>query len=90
MTTQAVVRIKNITPFDEIVLEIEDLFAEAENWADGTSIENQAQCDALDVLDKSLLDAGKRLDALRVEETSLFLITLSVIGVVLMAIGMGA
>lgn len=68
MTTQAVVRIKNITPFDEIVLEIEDLFAEAENWADGTSIENQAQCDALDVLDKSLLDAGKRLDALRVEE----------------------
>jgi hypothetical protein len=61
-------KLKNISPFDEIVLEIEDLFAEARNWADGTPIENQAQCDALDKLDKALLDAGKRLDALRVEE----------------------
>jgi hypothetical protein len=60
--------LRNITPFDEVVLEIEDLFAEAENWADGSEIENQVQCDALDVLDKALLDAGKRLDALRVEE----------------------
>jgi len=58
----------NMTPFDEVVAEIEDLYAEAGNWADGSPIDNQAQCDALDVLDKSLLDAGKRLDALRVEE----------------------
>ena len=60
--------LRNITAFDELVLEIEDLFAEAANWADGSPVENQAQCDALDVLDKALLDAGKRLDALRVEE----------------------
>lgn len=60
--------LRNITPFEEITLEIEDLFSEASNWADGTPIENQQQCDALDTLDKSLLDAGKRLDALRVEE----------------------
>lgn len=59
---------RNMTPFDEIVLEIEDLYAEAGNWADGNAVENQQQCDALDTLDKALLDAGKRLDALRVEE----------------------
>jgi hypothetical protein len=57
-----------MTPFDDVVLEIEDLFAEAANWADGSPVESQAQCDALDVLDKALLDAGKRLDALRIEE----------------------
>jgi hypothetical protein len=60
--------LKNITPFDEIVMEIDDLYSEAANWADGKPIESQAQCDALDVLDKALLDAGKKLDALRVEE----------------------
>lgn len=58
----------NLSPFDEVVLEIDDLYAEAANWADGSPIESQEQCDALDVLDKALLDAGKRLDALRVEE----------------------
>ncbi|MDB5531566.1 MAG: hypothetical protein JWR51_4669 [Devosia sp.] len=60
--------LRNITPFDEVALEIEDLFEEAAHWADGSPVENQAQCDALDVLDKNLLDASKRLDALRVEE----------------------
>lgn len=60
--------LRNITPFEELVLEIEDLFAEAGNWADGSPIENQQQADALDVLDKALLDASKRFDALRVEE----------------------
>lgn len=60
--------LRNMTPFDEVALEIDDLYAEAAEWADGSPIENQAQCDALDTLDKALLDAGKRLDALRVEE----------------------
>lgn len=60
--------LRNITPFDEVVLEIDDLYTEAANWADGSAIESQQQCDALDTLDKALLDAGKRLDALRVEE----------------------
>lgn len=60
--------LRNITPFDEIVLEIDDLYSEAANWADGSPIESQEQCDALDKLDKALLDASKRLDALRVDE----------------------
>lgn len=60
--------LRNITPFDEIVMEIDDLYAEAGNWADGSPVESQEQCDELDRLDKLLLDAGKRLDALRVEE----------------------
>jgi hypothetical protein len=74
MTSAAVVErtappvLRNITPFDEIILEIDDLYSEAANWADGSPIESQEQCDALDVLDKALLDASKRLDALRVEE----------------------
>lgn len=59
---------KNITPFDEVAIEIGDLYDEAKNWADGSPVESQAQCDALDALDESLFDAGKRLDALRVAE----------------------
>ena len=59
---------RNITPFDEIIIEIDDLYSEAANWADGSPIESQEQCDAIDDLDKKLLDASKRLDALRVEE----------------------
>lgn len=59
---------KNITPFDEVAGEIQDLYDEAKNWADGSPVETQAQCDALDLLDKSLLDAGRRLDLLRVAE----------------------
>lgn len=66
--SQQAVALRNMTPFDEVALEIDDLYSEAANWADGKPIENQEQCDALDALDKALLDAGKRLDALRVEE----------------------
>lgn len=55
----------NLSPFDAVVLEIEDLYAEAANWADGTPIENQEQCDALDALDKALLAADKKREALR-------------------------
>lgn len=59
---------RNMTPFDEVTEEILSLYEEAKNWADGEPITSQKQCDALDVIDKALLDAGKRLDALRVEE----------------------
>ena len=59
---------KNITPFDEAVLELEDLLTEARAWADGEPITTQEQCDALDKLDKAIAAAGKKLDALRVEE----------------------
>lgn len=57
-----------MSPFDEAVAELLDLYDEAKNWADGSAIESQAQCDALDVLDKSLLAIGQKLDAMRVEE----------------------
>lgn len=60
--------LRNITPFDEAVLELEDLLTEARAWADGEPITTQEQCDALDKLDKAIAAAGKKLDALRVEE----------------------
>lgn len=68
MSAVAAAPLRNISPFEEVILEIEDLFSEAANWADGTAIETAEQCAELDRLDKMLLDAGKRLDALRVEE----------------------
>lgn len=58
----------NMSPFDVTVAELLDLYSEAKNWADGSAIENQEQCDALDALDKALLAVGQKLDALRVEE----------------------
>lgn len=58
----------NMTEFDAVVLEIEDLYGEARNWADGAELESQDQCDELDRLDKLLLAADKRREAIRVEE----------------------
>lgn len=58
----------NMPPFDTAVAELLDLYDEAKNWADGTPIENQDQCDALDALDKALLAVSQKLDAMRVEE----------------------
>jgi len=66
----AVAPLRNITPFDEIVLEIEDLYAEARNWADGAAIETDEQDAALDVLDKALLKAGQDADDLRKAEVA--------------------
>jgi hypothetical protein len=58
----------NRSPFDLIVEEIDGLYSEASNWADGEPIQSQAQCDALDKLDKDLLALDKRREELRVEE----------------------
>ncbi|MDE3796958.1 hypothetical protein I7G59_06370 [Sinorhizobium meliloti] len=54
--------------FDLIKQEIEDLFDEAKNWADGEPIASQEMHDAIERLRDSLHEAGKRADALRVEE----------------------
>lgn len=54
--------------FDLIKQEIEDLFDEAKNWADGEPIASQEMHDAIERLRDSLHDAGKRADALRIEE----------------------
>ncbi|MDX0007804.1 hypothetical protein GOB40_13785 [Sinorhizobium meliloti] len=58
----------NQSPFDLIRQEIEDLYEEAKNWADGEPIASQEMHDAIERLRESLHDAGKRADALRVEE----------------------
>lgn len=58
----------NRTPFDLIIDELDGLYGEAANWADGEPIQNQEQCDALDKLDKDLLALDKRREELRVEE----------------------
>ena len=59
---------RNMTPFDEIVHEIETLYAEAANWADGTDIESDEQHEAAKAVYDALHEAGKKADALRVEE----------------------
>lgn len=58
----------NQSPFDAIAEEINDLFDEAKHWADGAAIADQATHDAIEKLRDSIHEAGKRADALRVEE----------------------
>ncbi len=48
--------------------EIDDLYDEARHWADGNAIDSPEAAEALTKLYDSLHDAGKRADALRVEE----------------------
>lgn len=62
----------NMSPFDLIAGEIESLYDEAKNWADGTDIENDEQDAALDTLDKALLKAGQEADELRKAEVKPF------------------
>lgn len=56
------------TPFELVTAEINDLFDEARNFADGQPIDSEALHDAITELYDRLHDAGKRADALRVEE----------------------
>lgn len=58
----------NMSPFELLVEEIDNLYDEAKNWADGTPIENDEQLAAVDELDKSLLRVWKDTEKLRVEE----------------------
>lgn len=60
------------TPFDLIKQEIEDLFMEATNWADGEAIQDQQTHDAIDTLFNGLHAAGAKADKLRVEEKKPF------------------
>ncbi|KAB0570607.1 hypothetical protein [Brucella pituitosa] len=54
--------------YEEIKQEIEDLFAEAKNFADGEAIDNQALADAVTELHDNLHEAGKRADEVRKDE----------------------
>lgn len=71
MNTAAIIdppKTHNQSPFDLISQEIEDLFGEAKNFADGAPIANQEMHDAIERLYDGLHDAGKRLEELRVAE----------------------
>lgn len=60
----------NLGPFDIISGEIELLYAEAKNWADGKGIESddlEAVKEALDTLDNALLKAGQEVETIRKE-----------------------
>lgn len=52
----------------QVFEEIDDLFMEAKNWADGAAIDNEQQHDTISSLREQLHEAGKRADELRVEE----------------------
>ena len=60
------------TPYEAVQQEIDDLFGEATNWADGTPIETQAHADAVAALIASLRTAGKRADEARKVEAKPF------------------
>ena len=60
---------RNMTPFDDVTTTIDHLYDEAKNWAsDGFAIENHAQAEQIDSIDKALLKAAQEADRLRVEE----------------------
>lgn len=58
----------NQPPYIAIFTEIDDLYEEAKNWADGEAISSQEMHDAIEKLYDGLHEAGKKADALRVEE----------------------
>ncbi|KEA07505.1 hypothetical protein CN09_11420 [Rhizobium rhizogenes] len=62
----------NQSPFDLVKTEIEDLFMEATNWADGEAIQDQQTHDAIEKLYDGLHTAGAKADALRVKEKEPF------------------
>lgn len=57
-----------LAPYEAIRQEIEDLYSEAKNWADGGPIASQEQHDEIERLYDLLHDAGKRADEARKEE----------------------
>lgn len=60
--------IPNMTPFEALTLNLDDLLTEARNWADGTAAETQEQVDTIASLIDQLNDGGKALEKERVTE----------------------
>ena len=56
------------TPFAAIVAEIDDLYGEAKNWADGEPISSPEVAEQVTALYNGLHAAGKKADELRVDE----------------------
>lgn len=61
-----------LSPYEAIKAEIEDLFLEASNWADGEPIASPEQADEVTRLLDGIADAMKRADAARVDENKPF------------------
>lgn len=55
-------------PIDEALAPFGDAIAEAENWLDGTAVENEAQMKAVDALLRDVKAAAKAVDAARDSE----------------------
>ena len=71
MTSQTVERIddrRNMSPVDDVFFEIDALYEEAKNWADGAEIENGEQHDAAKAVHDAIHEAGKKADEFRVKE----------------------
>lgn len=64
----APVAIPNITPFEALSMDIDDLLLEARNWADGDPAQTQEQVDTIARLIDDLNDRAKLLEAERVRE----------------------
>ena len=62
------VQLRNSTPFDLIVESLDDLIAEARNYADGAAVETQGQADDVSRIIEGLNLNAKALDAERVVE----------------------
>lgn len=65
---EATIGHNNPPAYIEVFAEIDDLYGEAKNWADGEPITSEEQHDAVTKLYDGLHEAGKKADALRVEE----------------------
>jgi hypothetical protein len=72
MTTELAPRTHNLPPEMVVFEEIDDLFCEATNWADGHPIESEEVHEACTKLYDRLHDAGKRADKMRAEEKKPF------------------
>jgi hypothetical protein len=62
------IHLPNATPFDLLSEHLEDLIAEARNFADGEPVANQGQADAVSALIENLRIGAKDADAQRVLE----------------------
>lgn len=60
--------IPNITPFEALAIDIDDLLLECRNWCDGEAATTQAQVDEIARLKDELADRAKLLEAERVAE----------------------
>lgn len=61
-------QLKNMTPFDELEHDIQELYDEAKNWADGEPISSKEQHDAVTEIFKGLQKLGKKAEEMRKTE----------------------